>query len=152
NVEDVMSYVAFMRDKVGVRDQRALSELIGQLATHVTPLTLGMVNRQYSHIRLVARKLLNLRAAKMSRLRSNRIIKTLIEKMYSHGHAIGRREAADLGLPIKNASEAEEAAMWNLYQDYESWLKPAETIDSEATLTAAGQDEVIEADLPFATI
>ena len=42
--------------------------------------------------------------------------------------------------------------MWNLYQDYEDWLRPAETIDSEATLTAAGQDEVTQTDLPFATI
>ena len=40
-----------MREKVGVTDQAALSQLIGQLATHVSPLTLGTVNRQYSHIR-----------------------------------------------------------------------------------------------------
>ena len=46
----------------------------------------------------------------------------------------------------------EEAAIWSLYRDYEDWLKPAETIDSEATLTAAGSDEVTQLDLPFAAI
>lgn len=152
NVEDVMSYLAFMRDKVGIRDQEALGELIGQLATHVGPLTLGTVNRQYSHIRLVARKLLNLRSTKMWRRRSSAIIRTLIEKMYSHGHAIGRHEAAELGLPVKNATTEEEAAMWALYQDYENWLKPADPIDSEAVLMAAGQEELTQPDVPFAAI
>jgi hypothetical protein len=152
SVEDVISYVAFMRDKVGITDQTALSQLIGQLATHVSPLTLGTVNRQYSHIRLVARKLLNLRSARMARRKVKVVIDTLIEKMYSHGHAIGRREAAELGLPVKNATDAEEEAMWNLYQDFEDWLQPAETLDAEVILGAANQDEVTHTDLPLAAI
>lgn len=152
SVEDVMSYVSFMREKVAITDQSALAQLIGQLATHVGPLTLGTVNRQYSHIRLVARKLLGLRSAKMLKRRTTAIIGTLIEKMYSHGHAIGRREAAELGLPVKNASEAEEQAMWNLYQDYEDWLKPAEILDSEVILTASGNEEETQSNVPFAAI
>jgi hypothetical protein len=152
SVEDVISYVAFMRDKVGITDQTALSQLIGQLATHITPLTLGTVNRQYSHIRLVARKLLNLRANPMDPEKIDSVIDTLIEKMYSHGHAIGRREATELGLPVKNASAAEEDAMWKIYQDFESWFQPGETLDAEVILGAANQDEVTHKELALAAI
>lgn len=152
SVEDVISYVAFMREKVGITDQAALAQLIGQLATHVTPLTLGTVNRQYSHIRLVARKLLNLRSSQMDGEKIESVIDTLIEKMYSHGHAIGRREAAELGLPIKDASPEEEIAMWNLYRDFEEWFLPGEVLDAEVILGTANQDEVTHSDLPMAAI
>lgn len=152
SVEDVISYVAFMREKVGITDQAALAQLIGQLATHVSPLTLGTVNRQYSHIRLVARKLLNLRSAQMDAEKIDSVIDTLIEKMYSHGHAIGRREAAELGLPVKNANAEEEKAMWNVYQDFEDWFQPADTLDAEVILGNANQDEVTQKDIPLAAI
>lgn len=152
SVEDVISYVAFMREKVGITDQMALSQLIGQLATHVSPLTLGTVNRQYSHIRLVARKLLNLRSSQMDAEKIDSVIDTLIEKMYSHGHAIGRREAAELGLPVKNASPEEEKAMWDLYGDFEEWFRPADGLDAEFILGTANQDELTHSDLPLAAI
>ncbi len=100
-----------MREKVGLTEQAALAQVIGQLATQLTPLTLGTVNRQFSHIRLVARKLLSLRSASMDGDKVDAVIDALIEKMYSHGHAIGRLEAAELGLPVKSASTSEEEAM-----------------------------------------
>jgi hypothetical protein len=152
SVEDVISYVAFMREKVGITDQAALSQLIGQLATHVSPLTLGTVNRQYSHIRLVARKLLNLRGQQMEPEKIDSVIDTLIEKMYSHGHAIGRREATELGLPVKPATAAEEEAMWKVYQDFESWFQPSETLDAEVILAGKDQDEVTQEGVPLAAI
>ena len=55
SVEDVSSYVSFMRETAGITDQAAIAQVIGQLAGHIGPLALGSVNRQYSHIRLVAR-------------------------------------------------------------------------------------------------
>src|SRR5260370_6117516 len=52
SVEDVTSYISFMREKANISDQNALAQIVSQLADHLTPLTLGSVNRQYSHIRL----------------------------------------------------------------------------------------------------
>jgi len=40
------------------------------------------------------------------------IIETLTEKIYSHGHAIGRREARDIGLPVKYPGPKLEDLMW----------------------------------------
>ncbi len=45
SVEDVSSYVSFMRDIAGITDQSAIAQVIGQLANHIGPLALGSVNR-----------------------------------------------------------------------------------------------------------
>lgn len=151
-VEDVSSYVSFMREAVGINDQAALAQVIGLLASHLTPLTLGTVNRQYSHIRLVARKLLAARNVEIPEAKIEAIIGTLTERMYSHGHAIGRKEAKELGLPVQNARVKEEELLWKLYESYEHWLKPEEPIDSESLLLTQNAEEATQANVPFATI
>jgi len=44
SVEDVSSYIAFMRERANINDQSALAQVVSQLASHLTPLTLGSVN------------------------------------------------------------------------------------------------------------
>ena len=61
--------------------------------------------------------------------------------MYSHGHAIGRREAIELGLPIDRPDDVLEVPIWNLYQEYESLLKLDEPIDPEELLIIKQKDE-----------
>jgi hypothetical protein len=57
------------------------------------------------------------------------IIETLAERVYAHGHAIGLREAEDIGLPVEAASDELDALMWGLLGDYESHMKLLEPID-----------------------
>lgn len=129
SVEDVNSYLAFIREKANINDQSALAQTVSLLANHLTPLTLGNVNRQNSHIRLVARKLLSSHKEKIDEAKMNSIIETLTEKMYSHGHAIGRREAHEIGLPIDSCTDKLEEALWKLYSEYENELKLNDPID-----------------------
>ncbi len=68
SVEDVSSYISFMRERANITDQSALAQVVSQLAINLTPLTLGSVNRQYSHTRLVARKLLTSRKEKIEEI------------------------------------------------------------------------------------
>jgi len=37
--------------------------------------------------------------------------------MYSHGHAIGRSEAKEFGLPVEKPEEDLEILIWNLYKE-----------------------------------
>ena len=74
SVEDVSSYISFMKERVNLNDQEALSKVVSLLANHITPLALGSVNRQYSHIRLVAKKLLTSRNEKIDDSKVNSII------------------------------------------------------------------------------
>jgi hypothetical protein len=152
SVEDVSSYISFMRERANISDQAALAQVVSQLASHLTPLTLGSVNRQYSHIRLVARKLLTSRKEKIEEGRIGTIIDVLTEKMYSHGHAIGRREATELGLPVDRPDDNLETLIWSLYQEYEALLQLTEPIDPEELLTSKNKEEHIEERIPLAVI
>jgi len=152
SVEDVTSYISFMRERANITDQSALAQVVSQLASHLTPLTLGSVNRQYSHIRLVARKLLTSRKEKIEGGRIATIIEALTEKMYSHGHAIGRMEATELGLPVDNPNEDLEALIWKLYQEYECLLQLTEPIDPEELLTRENKEEYAMDSIPIAII
>jgi hypothetical protein len=152
SVEDVSSYISFMRERANITDQSVLGQVISQLASNLTPLTLGSVNRQYSHIRLVARKLLTSRKEKIEEGKIGTIIEALTEKMYSHGHAIGRMEATELGLPIDKPDENLETLIWSLYQGYERLLQLAEPIDPEELLTRENKEERAIDNIPLAII
>ena len=150
SVEDVNSYISFVRERANINDQSALAQMVSILANNLTPLTLGSVNRQNSHIRLVARKLLTSRKEKLDEAKINSIVETLTEKIYSHGHAIGRKEAQEIGLPIEIPEEPLENIIWNLYLKYEEFLKLAEPLDPLITLN--GKEEEHLEQIPIAII
>ena len=149
SVEDVNSFLSFVKERANINDQSALAEIVGILVNQISPLTVGSVNRQNSHIRLVARKLLTSRKEKMDEEKINSIIETLTEKIYSHGHGIGRKEAKDIGLPII-PDEKVEKMIWQLYLKYEEFLKLADPIYPEIEL-GIGENKILK-DLPLAVI
>lgn len=134
SVEDVNSFLSFVKERANITDQSALAQMVGTLVNQISPLTLGNVNRQNSHIRLVARKLLTSRREKIDEEKINTIIETLTEKIYSHGHGIGKKEAKDIGLPIIFPDENTENLIWQLYLVYEDFLKLNEPVHPEIEL------------------
>jgi len=72
--------------------------------------------------------------------------------MYSHGHAIGRTEAAELGLPVDKPDDNLETLIWTLYQEYERLLQLAEPIDPEELLTRENKEEHTIDNIPLAVI
>ena len=124
--------------------------MVGTLVNQISPLILGNVNRQNSHIRLVARKLLTSRKEKMDEEKINSVIETLTEKIYSHGHGIGRKEAKDIGLPIIFPDDKTENSIWQLYLKYEDFLKLSDPIYPEIEL-AEDENKILE-NLPVAVI
>lgn len=150
SVEDVNSYLSFMKDRANINDQAALTQMVSILANNIGPLTLGNVNRQNSHIRLVARKLLTSRKQKLDEAKINSIIETLTEKIYSHGHAIGRKEAKEIGLPIHRPKDELEETIWRLYLEYEKLLQLGDPMDPQIIL---GSKEEVQLDkIPIAII
>jgi hypothetical protein len=142
SVEDVMAYVKFVRDKAGITDQSGLATALGALNEYPGPLILGSVYRTHSHIRSVAEKLLESREQPFDDQRNQHLIDTLAERTYAHGHAIGRNEAATMGLPVVSPDPELERLMWELYVEYERDLGLLDPIDPESFLE--GADERIE--------
>jgi hypothetical protein len=150
SVEDVNSYISFIKERANINDQSALAQMVSILANNLAPLTLGSINRQNSHIRLVARKLLTSRKEKLDEAKINSIIETLTEKIYSHGHAIGRKEAQEIGLPVELPPESLENILWSIYLKYEEFLKLTEPLDPLVILT--GKEEEHLEQIPIAVI
>ncbi len=123
SVEDITSYISFLRDKVGLTDQRALYELTKTLAETLSPAVLGQVNRTHSHIRLVARKMLSLVKPPLENVLINNVVESLTEKIYVHGHTIGREEAKQIGIQVENMDSNIEKLCWQLYLEYENLTK-----------------------------
>lgn len=147
SVEDVNSFLSFVKEKANINDQVALAQVVKTLADQIGPLTLGTVNRQNSHIRLVARKLLTSQKEKVDEARISTIIETLTEKMYSHGHAIGRAEAKDIGLKVQYPDPTIEDSLWHLYMSYEECLHLNDPIDPELELGNDEEKEIKDAEI-----
>jgi hypothetical protein len=133
-VEDIMSYLRLLRERVGLSDQAALAAPIAALASRVDPVFLGQAYRAHSHIRNVARKLMASRTSPTDEQTAGLIVETLAEKTYQHGHAIGRKEAKAIGLPVEIAGDAIETVMWRLLEAYEDLLETRAPVDPETTL------------------
>jgi hypothetical protein len=150
-VEDISAYITFIKERAGLTDQTALSKSIEVLATQLTPPVLGQIQRAYSHIRLVGRKLLSLHEPPLEERRIGTIVDALTEKMYLHGHGIGRDEAEEIGLQVEKATASEEELFWKLYLSYETLLKLDSNPDPESYFPA-GQDDYNEPDTSIACI
>ena len=129
NVEDVMAYLRFVREQVGLTDQSALAESLGRLAERLDAVGLGSVYRTRSHIRDVAHRMLTSRQTPPNDRVMETIVETLATRVYAHGHAIGFSEARDIGLPVVAAQDELEVAMWALLCKYEEDLKLREPVD-----------------------
>lgn len=133
NVEDVISYISFVKDEVGIRHEdeliKAFEFLAGENKVH--PLALGNVKRFYSQSRMMARKLLELHMDKIhEEHKITEIADNLNSKLYFHGHPINRKEAKEqLGLKVKETTPELAEAMWNLYSAYESEMKLEEVFN-----------------------
>lgn len=139
NVEDVMSYVRFVKERLELSDPQALGDSLGKLTDRLDAITLGNAYRTHSHIREVARRMLASRAEPAEESTMKSIIETLAEKVYAHGHAIGRQEAGALGLPVVDAAPDLDDSMWGLLEEYEELMSTRDPIDpAEAVRT---QDE-----------
>jgi hypothetical protein len=138
NVEDIMAYVKFIRERANLSDQDALATGISKLTDRLDAVFLGGAYRTHSHIRDVARRMLLSRNSPASEQDMTRIVQTLAEQVYAHGHAIGLRDAREIGLPAERADEALDDAMWRLLGSYETDLKLLEPIDP--AVATVGQD------------
>lgn len=142
SVEDVLAYVQFVQERVGLSDQAALAAGLGKLTDRLDAVALGSVHRTHSHIRDVARRIVLSRSEPPTAQVVDNIVSTLAERVYAHGHAISRREAAELGLPVTEPSAELDAMVWQLLEAYEEHMKLLEPLEPIGALTGAGSDQV----------
>ena len=143
-VEDVMSFVRFIKDVAGLTDQSALADNVRILTEKLLPWTLGSIYRTHTHIRMVAQRMLSCRTKRPDEQTMTRITETLAEKIYSHGHAICRDEAKEIGLPVIKPPGELEVFMWDLFEKYEDLLQLKDPIDPQGPFSSAEDEERME--------
>lgn len=129
SVEDVAGFLDLIKEKFKIKRTKFVSKHFEQLAADIKPLALGNAYRHYIKAREDARKILELHMGNGEEKKKEKIISTLTEKLYFHGHNINRVEATEIGLPIKKAEEIInedenlDSLLWDLYKDYEAELQ-----------------------------
>lgn len=134
-VEDVMSYVKFITERANLSDQAALGMAVAKLADRMDPVSLGRIYRTHSHIREVAGQMLRSRTSPPNEQTMGTIIETLAERVYAHGHAVGFRDAQDVGLPVIQADDELDSAMWSLLNEYEDEMKVMDPLDPQMAIS-----------------
>ena len=116
SVEDVFGYLNLAKEKLGIKENSNIVNVLSKLVDRIHPLAIGAVYRTHSLIRLVATNLLSLHMTQeKDKKLIKKIIDDLIEKLFYHGYLISRSEAKKLGLKVKFASEDFEKLLWELY-------------------------------------
>ncbi len=123
NVEDVYSFFSIVREVVGIKSDDALAEVLAHLVDRVHPLAIGTIQRTYSLIRVVAKKLLLTHMDISEEAKIDKIVSNLTERLFAHNYMISRREALEhIKLPVVFCSDELEKAMWQLFQEYKEDL------------------------------
>lgn len=154
SVEDVTSFIAFVKDKYGITHEDELVQSLTALTQQISPLGLGLLNRQHAYIRLVGERLLTSRNEKYEDEKVKRVLASLIEEVTFHGHGISREEASnDLGLHVRTHPKQSqlEDDMWELYRAYEEDFEFQKSIDLTGCLPS-DQDVVESPTFPLGAI
>lgn len=150
SVEDVMAYTRFVTERAGLSDQDALAVGLSKLTDRMDAVSIGNLYRTHQHIRDVARRTLLSRKEPATEQTMATIVETLAERVYAHGHAIGLKDAKEIGLPAEAATADEDRAMWELLNEYETDLKVLDPIDPAAV--TQNQDLYEEVDTTVAVL
>jgi hypothetical protein len=152
-IEDVIGFVDFIKDKVGISDDASLADVIKELAKEISPTKLGSINRTHRLIRSLTRKLLELHQSRPSKSQTRQIGEHLTEKLYAHSHLINRREArTDVGFGkiIEFSDEPTKKAAEKLHAAYLEYLQINTDFDPLKLLAAEAEKKLV--DLPRAVV
>lgn len=127
SVEDVRSYINFAKDELKAKGKEII-ELYSKMTNqsyhnpiHLHPLALGNVYRAQRMIRILSKRLLNLRTdaqLKLSQEIIDKIVNEITSNICVHNYPIYRDEAKSLGLNIGISSNELEKMLWDLYENY----------------------------------
>ncbi len=122
--EDIVSFLDFVREEAGITEQQYLKDAFDRLCESVEPPTLGFAKRSSALSVSMGEKMLQMHMADPNKKSKAHDIATKLNKsFFSHGHALSRKDASDIGLNIIEPTEELEDLMWKVHEDFEAELK-----------------------------
>lgn len=151
-VEDISSYVDFVKKKIGITEQSGLAEITKELNKEIPPTVIGSVNRTHYLIRRLAKNLLQMQKTKLADKRIDEVVEYLTEKLYSHRHFINRNEAKNIigfGEMVEYSDKETKKTVLGMIKYFNDLLKIKETFDPIKIL---GTKSDVEYVLPRAVV
>jgi hypothetical protein len=132
--EEVVSFLQFIREHAHITDQAALSTVVSKLLDDTGTYTVGLAVRGSLLSLTLGENLLRTHmTGEGESVRAKEIAEILNKKFYHHGHAVGRTEAKQIGLKIKEEPALEDL-MWKVWIDCESELRMREPFNPLAEI------------------
>lgn len=114
--EDIQNYIAFLKEDVGISDQKYLAEAIANLNADVGAIHIGGAKRSQQLSLTLSEKLLVEHTGDKGL--AEKISRQLNSLFYHHGYAVSRKEAKDMGLKVIYPDKELEGLLWKLWLDY----------------------------------
>jgi hypothetical protein len=118
--EDVSAYTNFLKEEAGITEQPQKTELLSQLVKQIEPSVIGASKRASMQSILMAERLLKLHMKGEEATNAEGIAQKLSKNYFSHGHALGRTEARELGLKIAEPDQTLEELVWKVFVEFEA--------------------------------
>jgi hypothetical protein len=116
SAEDIRGFPAMAREWFGVEGQGDALQLLALVAQQVFPPSLTAFHRADRLVRRTADELLQLPSSGLAEDQRRAIVEALVTGQDAHGGSLSRREARDLGLPVRFPDMAEEAHIWEVWK------------------------------------
>ena len=128
--EDVASFLSFVREEGGITEQQYIKGAFEKLCEVVEPPVLGFAKRSSSLSISIGEKMLQMHMTDPEgKSKASTIARKLNKSFFSHGHALGRKEASEIGLNVTEPDEELAKLMWDVHADFESELQARTPFD-----------------------
>jgi len=122
--EDVGAFLKFIKENVGVTEQSYLTPIMDKLFSLANPLLIGAAQRASDLSSEIGERMLRMhKKAEKDAARCKQIAKELNKSFFSHGDAVSRRRATELGLPIAKSDPTLEGLIWKAYKGLEEFMQ-----------------------------
>ncbi|MBZ9571721.1 hypothetical protein KJA15_00025 [Patescibacteria group bacterium] len=119
--EDLRHFLDFVRTDVGITDQEQMEKAFEFICRDVGSIQIGVAKKSSYLALSMGEKLLNLHMEDSSKAKA--IAEALNKSFYHHGYPVGRKEAKEIGLPIKDPEEKLEKLMWQIWENIEKEME-----------------------------
>lgn len=142
--EDVGAFLRFLSEDAGITEQRYTPEIVNRLFESVEPFMIGGAKRASDLASTVGERLLRTHmTAPEDALKAREIAEELNKNFLSHGDAVSRSRARELGLKIADDDPELEDLIWKAYLGLEEHMSLRSQWDPLVLLLQ--DEEIVEA-------
>lgn len=121
--EDLMAFLQFVRDSVGLSDQRELANVFGRVCDAVGPVPIGVAARGSQLSLAMGEKLLRMHMKDDQAQKAPIIAEELNKNFFHHGYPVSRSEAIEIGLKVAERNPDLETLLWRTWKSVEDELE-----------------------------